>query len=53
MSALTAWAHQNDFNITIATQEWLLNQGSPSDLSKFDEKTAIKIRKLYETSKKN
>jgi hypothetical protein len=53
MLALSAWSDQNDFNIIIATKEWLLNQGPPSDLSKFDEKTAIKIRKLYEISKKN
>jgi hypothetical protein len=53
MSALNNWANQNDFNIILATQEWLLNQDSPSDLSKFDKKTATKIRKLYEISKKN
>jgi hypothetical protein len=53
MSALNNWADQNDFNIILATQEWLLNQDFPSDLSKFDEKTATKIRKLYEISKKN
>ena len=51
--ALNEWANQNGFRVIIVTQEWLLTNGCPTDLSGFDEKTATKIRKLYEANKKN
>jgi len=53
MVALKEWADQNGFSVIVATREWLLNNSCPSDLSGFDEKTATKIRKLYEANKKN
>lgn len=51
IQALREWATKNFYEVLIADQNWLKNQLTEVDYSKFDEKTALKIRKLYETSK--
>lgn len=54
MQALIAWAMDNEFNVLIADEEWLIDHPiQDDDLLKFDEKTIKKIKKLYEISKKN
>lgn len=51
IQALREWATKNSYEVLIADQYWLKNQLTEVDYGMFDEKTALKIRKLYETSK--
>ena len=53
MSALNIWAINHQYQILMVTKQWLQEKKEKIDYSRFDEKTAIKIRKLYEISKKN
>ena len=53
MTALRAWATTNDFTVIVADKEWLLAQTCNIDYTLFDEKTAKKVKELYETRKKN
>lgn len=51
--ALYKWAKNNNFEILLVTEDWLIENISVIDYSKFDEQTAQKIKKFYETYKKN
>lgn len=51
MNVLKEWATRNSYEMLIVDQYWLKRQLKNVDYSKFDEKTALKIRKLYETDK--
>lgn len=53
LTALTTWAELNKYMLIIADKEWLQLQDSNIDYTKFDDKTARKIKVLYETHKKN
>lgn len=53
MSALAKWAADNEYEIVLATKDWLVDQAPDINYALFDENTAQKIRKAYETSKKN
>jgi hypothetical protein len=52
IKALTEWANDNDFTIMLIDQQWLQQQPEPA-YSEFDEAISKKIRKIYETRKKN
>lgn len=53
--ALEHWATINGYSVIIADQNYLCSQckNVTIDYNMFDEKTRFKIKKLYETSKKN
>ncbi len=53
MLALTNWATANLYSVLIVTKKWLQEQTRDIDYSRFDKKTEMKIRKLYETDKTN
>jgi hypothetical protein len=53
MLALTSWATANLYSVLIVTKKWLQEQTCDIDYSRFDKKTEMKIRKLYETDKTN
>lgn len=53
MSALSKWADNNGYSVLVATEKWFLDQTHAIDYERFDKKTEIKIRKLYETNKKD
>lgn len=50
MTALTAWANNNNYKTLLVDKEWLQKQVLDIDYSIFDTKTAKKIKALYETS---
>lgn len=51
--ALSVWAQENKYVAILATKNWLVQHTTEMNYSFFDPRTADKIRKLYETSKKN
>lgn len=53
LNALTTWANINLYKVLLIDKNWLQNQVVDVDYTRFDEKTACKIRKLYEINKKN
>jgi hypothetical protein len=53
LNALNLWASTNDYSVLLVDQLWLIQQPEPVDYSLFDDKTSIKIKKFYETYKKN
>lgn len=53
ISALNIWATNHQYSVLMITKQWLQEQKEKIDYSRFDEKTATKIKGLYETSKKN
>ena len=53
ISALQQWASKNNFTVLIVDQQWFRTQIKNIEYDKFDEKTATKIRKLYEVNQKN
>lgn len=50
MLALADWAKEHRYLIIVATREWLQSQKCAIDYSRFDSRTAKKIKALYETS---
>lgn len=50
LQAIRKWAEQNLYEVLLVDQYWLIQQKLHIDYSRFDEKTATKIRKLYEIS---
>lgn len=53
MKALHSWADNNEYTVLIVDKEWLRDQSIQIDYSRFDNKTAEKIRKIYEVDKPN
>ena len=53
MSALTQWAELNSYTVIIVDEYWFRQQDIKIQYDQFDENTARKIKKLYETNKKN
>lgn len=55
MAALENWAILKNYKVILADRDWLINQDNSSiiNYSRFDINTATKIKKLYETNKKN
>lgn len=53
MIALSAWAFENDYSVLIVDAQWLQMQTTEIDYLQFDDKTKIKIQKLYEINKTN
>lgn len=53
LDALTEWAKRHSYEVLIIDQKWFQKQTVKLDYSRFDEKTAYKIRKFYEIEKKN
>lgn len=52
--ALEEWAKINGFNFLLITEKWFLSKDKNLiPFENFDEKTVLKIKKLYEISKKN
>jgi hypothetical protein len=51
--ALVEWAIAQNYTVLLVDQHWLSSQSSSPDLDRFDNKTAHKIGKLYETGKSN
>lgn len=47
------WCNDNGYRYIVASEDFFINIGKPSDMSGFDESTKIKIEKFYETYKKN
>lgn len=48
INALTNWAKTNDFSLLIVDKQWFQSYHIDVDYSKFDNKTANKIKKIYE-----
>lgn len=53
IKALTEWAEINSYTVLLVDQYWLKQQKIKIDYGRFDEKTALKIRRFYEDGKKN
>lgn len=53
MMALKKWANEESYKVLLVDQNWFKQQNIQIDYSRFDRKTALKIRKFYETSKTN
>lgn len=51
--ALVTWATENGYIPILATKQWLISNTQQINYSLFDDKTSEKIKKIYETSKKN
>lgn len=53
--ALKDWANKNNYKCVLITENYFFQNFYKLDLTEFDEKTATKLRKLYETcvTKKN
>jgi hypothetical protein len=51
--SLLNWAEINEYQCILATKQWLIEQTTFIDYSLFDEQTSIKIKKIYETYKKD
>ena len=51
--ALNEWAEANGYRPILVTAQWLAENTTTIDYSLFDLKTAEKIRKIYEASKKD
>ena len=51
--ALYEWAISNGFEVILATEEWIVENVTVDDYSQFDNETVKKIKKFYETNKKN
>lgn len=52
-AALSDWAKWNGYNVILADRKWFKSHITEIDYTQFDEKTAKKIKALYETNKKN
>lgn len=54
-SALTNWAEENGYTVTLVTKEWLQDNIADTtiDYTQFDTITALKIKGIYETRKTN
>jgi hypothetical protein len=52
-SALQEWAKTNNYTAILVDKEWFKNTTSCPDLTVFNENTARKIGKIYETGKKS
>jgi very-short-patch-repair endonuclease len=50
VKALTEWAESNGYTFILVTKEWLKQNTNQINYSNFDESTAEKIRKIYETN---
>jgi len=48
--ALCHWAELNDYKPLLVTKEWLKTNTTEIDYNMFDEKTALKIRRIHETN---
>lgn len=53
MKALYNWANNNEYSVLLVDRKWLRDQSIQIDYSRFDNKTAEKIRKIYEVDKPN
>lgn len=53
MKSLHLWANENNYSVLLVDKDWLLSHNLDIDYSRFNKKTAEKIRKLYEINKKN
>lgn len=53
IKSLNTWAVTNSYQVCLIDQQWLVNNIPYPDTSRFDSKTAKKIKDLYETCKKN
>lgn len=51
--ALLNWATNHNYQMIIATRKWLLDNIVVNDYTDFDNRTAIKIKAMYATNKKN
>lgn len=51
LESLRTWAADNDYTVELFTLNSILSLEEPVDFTLFDEKTAEKIRKIYETTK--
>lgn len=49
-TALTTWAKNNRYDVLLVDKKWLQEQSLNIDYTRFDEKTAKKIRTLRETN---
>jgi hypothetical protein len=50
MRSLNLWAEKNNFRLLIVSKDWFLSNKAQIDYNRFDEKTQLKLKKLYETS---
>jgi very-short-patch-repair endonuclease len=48
--SLREWAKNNGYDVLLVDKEWLRDQIIDIDYTRFDDKTAIKIKALYETT---
>lgn len=55
IDSLREWCRKNDYSILIVNEEWLIKNIKENSLNydRFDIKTQTKIKKFYETNKKN
>lgn len=51
MKSLNQWAYEHGYSVLLIDRYWLLKQDGNIDYTRFNQLTATKIRKLYETSK--
>lgn len=53
INALKDWANTNSYSVLIVDKLWLITHTTHLDYTRFDKKTAEKIKGLYETHKKD